>query len=68
MTTAETLRSTQLPKDILSGTRLFLRFYAGRQFPYVIETRWQTLRRTKDLFKAEALFEHITYGEISPLP
>jgi hypothetical protein len=68
MSQPETLRSTQLPNDILAGTRLFLRFYEGKRQPYVVETRWQTLRRAKDVTTAATLFEDIACGHLPPLP
>ena len=68
METSETLRSTQLPLDILGGTRLFLRFYEGRRLPYVVETRWEVLRRTTKLDHASTLFEDIALGALSPMP
>lgn len=68
MAASETLRSTQLPDDILGGTRLFLRYTEGKRHPYTVETRWQILRRSADITTAATLFEAIALGALPRLP
>jgi hypothetical protein len=57
------LRSTFLPEDTLSGTRLFLVYREGR---YYVETRFQYFKRTKFYDKAVAYFEAVEMGEVKP--
>jgi hypothetical protein len=58
----ETLRSTQLPEDVCGGTRLFLRYQAGMERPYVVETRWEQHGRYDNLEAAEMAFEALACG------
>src|SRR5712692_2951126 len=54
------LRSGFLPENNLAGTGLYLE-YENRW--YIVRTRFQNLKRTRDLQKAILLFEHMElYG------
>ena len=54
------LRSSVLPEGDTNGTALFLEY---RNRWYVIETRFETLKRTRNLNKAIRLFERLElYG------
>lgn len=60
----ETLRSTFLPEDVMSGTKMFLNFYEGKRHPYVVETRFQVLKRAGTIKKAIAYWEKAELGDI----
>lgn len=57
---SEILRTTFLPDDIRGGTKLFLMFYENRRLPYVVETRFEIIKRFKCVYDAGRYFDHFT--------
>ena len=58
----EVIRSTFLPEDLLGGTKLFCGYRDGW---FIVYTRWQQLKRSRDIDKALKSFDDFSMGEIT---
>jgi len=57
----EIIRSSQLPNDILSGTKLFCIYRNGRFF---VESRWETFKNFSNINAALEYFESFLVGGV----
>jgi len=57
----EIIRSSQLPNDILSGTKLFCIYRNGR---FSVESRWEIFKRFSNIDTALEYFESFLLGDI----
>jgi len=57
----EIIRSSQLPGNILSGTKLFCIYNGGRFF---VESRWETFKSFSDINTALRYFENFLMGVV----